>query len=51
LHKKGAQNFIIQASVVNSTMTSTCIRIVDVRVFELRNPNLISGFRREVDEN
>jgi len=32
-------------------MTSTRIRIVDIRVFELKIPNLISGFSREVDEN
>jgi len=48
---KRAQNVIIQASVVNSTMNSTRMRIVHVRVFEIRIPNLISGFRREVDEN
>jgi hypothetical protein len=48
---KRALRVIFQASVVNSTMTSTHIRIVDVRVFVLRIPNLISGFRREVDEN
>jgi len=48
---KRVRNFIIQASVVNSTMTSTRISIVDVRFFELRIPNLISGFRREVEEN